>query len=145
MKKASLILLAPLLFAAFAAQAETPAPAAPVTATPPTPAATPAAAPAHKAKSACYPDIQALCAGVQKGEGRIQKCLDEHADQVSAACKAEHAQKKAENQAIKAACKTDIKQFCADNKRHGAWLGCLKSHAAQLSPDCAKTLNDAMD
>lgn len=161
MKKPAVILLASLLALAsvnaFAedpaqnpppAQAPGPAPAqAPTGATPPPPPVGQAAAPMHKGKGMCAQDIQTLCPGVQKGEGRIQKCLDQHSDQVSAACKADRAQRKAENKAVKASCKADIKQFCADAKGGGGAgvMQCLSGHAAQLSPDCAKALNDTQD
>jgi cysteine rich repeat protein len=36
---------------------------------------------------ACHEDFENLCAGVQKGGGRVMKCMKEHNDQLSAACK----------------------------------------------------------
>jgi hypothetical protein len=41
----------------------------------------------NEARAACGPDIQALCAGVQPGGGRIIACLKEHKDKVSDVCK----------------------------------------------------------
>jgi Cysteine rich repeat len=40
-----------------------------------------------EARAACDSDIQALCAGVQPGGGRILACLKEHKDKVSDPCK----------------------------------------------------------
>jgi hypothetical protein len=40
-----------------------------------------------EARAACAPDIQALCAGVQPGGGRILACLKEHKDKVSDGCR----------------------------------------------------------
>jgi hypothetical protein len=40
-----------------------------------------------EARAACATDIQALCAGVQPGGGRILACLKEHQDKVSDGCK----------------------------------------------------------
>jgi hypothetical protein len=37
--------------------------------------------------SECQADIEKHCSAVAAGEGRIQMCLDENADEVSAACK----------------------------------------------------------
>jgi hypothetical protein len=41
----------------------------------------------NEARAACAPDIQALCAGVQPGGGRILACLKEHKDKVSDGCR----------------------------------------------------------
>jgi Cysteine rich repeat len=41
----------------------------------------------NEARAACESDIQALCAGVQPGGGRILACLKEHKDKVSDPCK----------------------------------------------------------
>ena len=35
----------------------------------------------------CKTDLQALCAGVQPGGGRIRDCMKEHRAELSAACK----------------------------------------------------------
>ena len=48
-----------------------------------------AAPPPHAAAmAACKQDVQALCADVQRGGGRIMECLKSHADKVSPGCKA---------------------------------------------------------
>lgn len=39
------------------------------------------------AQQACKADAERLCASVQRGEGRVGKCLQEHKDQLSAQCK----------------------------------------------------------
>lgn len=36
---------------------------------------------------ACKADVQTLCAGVQRGDGRIGQCLKDNAAHVSAPCK----------------------------------------------------------
>ena len=38
-------------------------------------------------RAACESDVRKLCAGIQPGGGRIQKCLSEKKDQVSDGCK----------------------------------------------------------
>ncbi|MEJ0076538.1 MAG: cysteine rich repeat-containing protein [Alphaproteobacteria bacterium] len=38
-------------------------------------------------RSACKPDIQALCASVQPGGGRIRDCMRQHRTELSATCK----------------------------------------------------------
>jgi hypothetical protein len=42
---------------------------------------------AEKFKEACQADIQQFCKDVKPGEGRILKCLKEHASEVSAGCR----------------------------------------------------------
>lgn len=44
--------------------------------------------------AACEDDVESLCGDVQKGKGRIMKCLKEKKDQVSETCKAELMDKK---------------------------------------------------
>jgi hypothetical protein len=51
------------------------------------PPATPSPEAVNEARAACATDIQALCAGVQPGGGRIFACLKEHKDKVSDGCK----------------------------------------------------------
>ncbi|HEY3274990.1 MAG TPA: cysteine rich repeat-containing protein [Syntrophorhabdaceae bacterium] len=42
---------------------------------------------ATKPRDACKDDIAAFCQGVSHGEGRIIKCLRDHADQLSPSCR----------------------------------------------------------
>lgn len=44
--------------------------------------------------AACESDVENLCADIEKGKGRIMKCLKEKKDQVSETCKAELMDKK---------------------------------------------------
>lgn len=44
--------------------------------------------------AACEADVEALCSDVEKGKGRVMKCLKEKRDQVSEGCKAELKEKK---------------------------------------------------
>jgi hypothetical protein len=46
-----------------------------------------AAAQQREAMKACEADVKALCAGVERGERRIAKCLRDNQDKVSAECK----------------------------------------------------------
>jgi hypothetical protein len=39
------------------------------------------------AMKACAADVKTLCAGIERGNGRIAKCLKENESKVSAACK----------------------------------------------------------
>jgi len=46
------------------------------------------------AKGPCAEDVKKLCSDVEKGEGRVIKCLKEHEAQLSEACKAKRDEKK---------------------------------------------------
>jgi hypothetical protein len=61
----------------------------------PLPAASPQQADrAAGMRAACGPDVRQLCAGVQRGQGRIIQCLVSHQNDLSAGCKSvlQHAQ-----------------------------------------------------
>jgi len=58
---------------------------------------------------ACKGDAETLCKNVEKGEGRIWKCLKENQDKVSAACKNEFAEFKAEKKEAKEGMKKMMK------------------------------------
>jgi hypothetical protein len=145
-----------VLTTAYAEQPAPPAvpPTAPMDQAAPAPAAPTSPAPVNgkhkgKGKGACAQDVQTLCAGVERGGGRIRKCLSEHADQVSPACKAAQEERKALHKAIKTNCKGDIQKLCPDAKHNkqekGGVLQCLTSKTDQLSAGCAKALNDKLD
>jgi len=42
--------------------------------------------PTAEQRSACIADFQRLCAGVQRGDGRVMQCLQSHAEELSAPC-----------------------------------------------------------
>ena len=50
------------------------------------------------AMKACKADRQTYCADVEKGGGRVMKCMKEHADKLSPSCKDALAAMKAERQ-----------------------------------------------
>lgn len=39
-------------------------------------------------RDACAEDLRTLCSGIEPGGGRLRQCLQEHRDQLSAACQA---------------------------------------------------------
>src|SRR5690242_15535296 len=49
--------------------------------------ASPAYAQSADATGACKADVQTYCSGVQKGQGRIARCLKEHRESLSEGCK----------------------------------------------------------
>jgi hypothetical protein len=82
--------------------------------------------------AACKADAEALCKGVQPGEGRVMRCLSEHQDKVSAGCR----QKLAETES-RHPCMKDKERLCKDVKPgEGRIAACLKQHESELSPEC---------
>jgi len=120
------------------------------------------AAVTEKHDRACRSDVELHCKGVQPGEGRIMKCLQEHKDFLTPGCqakgeamiekreakkadrKAERAEKKAEAREsikkIREACKEDKKKFCKGVFGPMKVGACLKEHAAELSAGCAEAM-----
>ena len=52
----------------------------------------------HGAMKACAADRQTYCADVERGGGRVMKCMKEHADKLAPACKEALATMRAERQ-----------------------------------------------
>jgi hypothetical protein len=49
----------------------------------------------------CAEDVKKLCANVEKGEGRIIRCLKEHEAELSPACKEKREEKKAKSKEMR--------------------------------------------
>ncbi len=43
----------------------------------------------EKIKQVCTTDIDGFCKGIEPGEGRIARCLEEHRNELTSACRAE--------------------------------------------------------
>ena len=81
---------------------------------------------------ACKADAEALCKGVQAGQGRIMRCLVEHKDRVSGACRAKISDTESHHPCMK-----DMERLCKDvQPGQGRMAQCMKQHEAQLSPEC---------
>jgi hypothetical protein len=110
--------------------------------------------PINAAQAACNSDIQALCASVQPGGGRILACLKEHQDKVSDTCK-QAVMKAAQTQpppapspdainAAQAACNSDVQALCASVQPGGGRiLACLKEHQDKVSDSCKQAVMKA--
>jgi len=92
----------------------------------------------------CKADIATLCAGVEKGHGRIQKCLKEYAAKLSAACQSARADQKAQRQMlrrdVKSACGADLHTLCGPAVKGPEALQCLREKQSQASPGCQQAL-----
>ena len=81
---------------------------------------------------ACKADSEALCKGVQPGQGRIMRCLAEHNDKLSSACRAKISEAQSHHPCMK-----DMERLCKDvQPGQGRMAECMKKHEAQLSPEC---------
>jgi hypothetical protein len=90
----------------------------------------------------CGPDVAKFCKDVQAGHGRVASCLNEHAGELSAPCKAIVSNvmtRMGEPMAAHADCADDAKKLCADvAPGSGRTAFCLGEHSADLSPGCRK-------
>lgn len=100
-----------------------------------------AVASAEEGRKPCADDAAKLCKDVQKGEGRVAKCLKEHKDELSPACKENVAKMKEKVNGMKEACKEDAKKLCKDIKPgEGRIAQCLKQHEGELSSACQENM-----
>ncbi len=89
------------------------------------------------AEGPCADDVAKFCKEAQKTRGGIAKCLKEHADELSPACREKIGEAKKKIRDFAEACKADLSAFCKDVKPGGGrLLQCLKQHESELSPEC---------
>lgn len=101
--------------------------------------------PANMKDHPCAADVKKFCSGVEKGEGRIMKCLKEHEKEISPECTEKMAKGKEKMRAmakeIVSNCKDELKKFCKDTPRgKGGKLKCLEEHKAESSDKCKASL-----
>ena len=94
----------------------------------------------------CREDAAKLCQDVKPGHGAIARCLKEHSNDLSPACKSNMAKAKAKARKkageFKKACSDDAKKVCEGVKPGGGRiLKCLKQHEAELSPSCKELMD----
>ena len=81
----------------------------------------------------CAEDVARLCPGVRPGGGRIARCLQASAQQVSPACQARMDQAKE----VAQACLADAEKLCSDiPPGAGRVAVCIQQHEAELSQPC---------
>ena len=99
---------------------------------------------------ACKDDLQKFCKDVQPGGGLIAKCLKEHHDAHTDACKAafdkrasrfkerrEKAKANPNAGKFEESCGDDVNKYCAKEQAgDGSIMGCLRKHRNELSPSC---------
>lgn len=85
----------------------------------------------------CADDAAKFCKDVQPGGGRIMKCMKEHVNDLSPACKKQVAELKKGVREFSEVCQDDALKFCKDIKPGGGrMVKCLKDHENELSPEC---------
>jgi len=85
----------------------------------------------------CKEDAAKFCKDVQPGGGRIMKCMKEHENELSPACKQRIAEVKKGVREFREACQDDAMKLCQDVKPGGGRIvRCLKEHENELSPEC---------
>ena len=97
---------------------------------------------AEGGKGACREDVKKHCSGVEKGKGRIRKCLKENEGQLSAGCKARMEQGMAMRKKVREACKEDHKKLCK-GKRGKQGRQCMKENKDQFSASCRSAFEEA--
>jgi hypothetical protein len=97
-----------------------------------------------QAEDACKADVDKLCAGTLKGEGRILACLQASQAQLTPACKQQVGAVGAKAKEIGTACGDDIQQFCPNVKTGGGRvLRCLVANGGNLSQMCKNMVQQA--
>lgn len=97
--------------------------------------------PAQAKEDVCKADAEKFCKGVEPGEGRILKCLNQHEAELSPACRetvSAWMQRVSEGgEAVLPACKQDAARLCQGvAPGQGRIATCLKQHEAELSQEC---------
>jgi hypothetical protein len=88
-------------------------------------------------KGPCKADFEKFCKDVKPGQGRLVKCMKEHENELSPACRDKIEVDREKAQEFIKACKPDTDKFCKDIKPgHGRIIKCLKQNEAQLSAPC---------
>ena len=102
----------------------------------------PTIAVAQSAQQACAPDIRTFCAGVQQGEGRIARCLQQHRSELSPACQAGMGRSAQLMKEVVSACEDDVHRYCA-GAAPGTTKECLRANFRELSLRCKRELFEA--
>ena len=107
----------------------------------------------EEVRAACEGDVKKFCAGVQPGGGRIARCLQQHTNELSDACRGQGEKMRERGEArretmrdLRQACRDDVAKFCSNVKPGGGRIAqCLKAHQSELSQSCASAMKEAKD
>jgi hypothetical protein len=88
-------------------------------------------------RKTCAVDLDALCAGVTPGEGRVRACLMAHMASMSTFCSA----KLSREIYLATQCEADVKHFCGDVLSGGVRIAsCVQTHFGEVSGACKSAL-----
>lgn len=92
----------------------------------------------------CAEEIEKFCKDVKPGEGRIAKCLKEHENELSEACKGKCEEVSTRLKDVRQACAEDVERFCKDvQPGEGRIAKCLRKHENEISSVCKESLGRA--
>lgn len=94
----------------------------------------------------CAKDRETLCGMVERGEGRVLKCMMDNKDKLSGDCKAKYEKMKDHAAEMKDACHEDHEKFCAGvSMGKGKKMKCMMEHKDELSADCRAQMDNMKD
>lgn len=93
----------------------------------------------------CAEDVRRLCQNIQPRDRQaVDRCLGEHKDELSSACRDRIQTIMRWATAVREACGQDVQTFCGDVRPGGGRVGaCLMRHREELSESCRKALGQA--
>lgn len=95
------------------------------------------------AKGPCAEDREKLCAGIEKGEGRITKCMKDNEASLGPACTDYIAKMKDARKDVKEACQDDVEALCGDVEAGaGRIMKCMKENKEKLSAACQSEIKE---
>jgi hypothetical protein len=112
--------------------------------------------PAQAQPKACQADIEKLCAEVEKGQGRIMRCLKEHSGDLSADCKTildrrgkqageRQAARQQRRLAARRVCDADMQKYCKDAMGNRDEMAeCLRTHQKDFSAECSEKVGQML-
>lgn len=92
----------------------------------------------------CRDDMERLCADVEGGAFTLMRCLSDHRDELSDACRnsltSERQQSGKRFVKLSEACQSDLERFCPATRGPLHVVHCLHKHEADLSEGCRSAL-----
>jgi hypothetical protein len=93
-----------------------------------------------KGDGPCAKDREALCGGIEPGEGRMMKCMKDNEEKLSSECKAHRSERKEAMKGIHEACHEDMEKFCSSEKKGRDRMKCMKKHKDEFSTSCKEEM-----
>lgn len=94
------------------------------------------------AKGPCQKDTEKFCSGVDRGDGRIAKCLKNNKERLSSECSTHIEKMRVAMRGVKDACRVDVETVCGSVKPGaGRIMKCMKANHDKLSEACKKEID----